>query len=394
MSCLKPRIRIPFDLEDNTVVTLDCTYYVKHQSWWRADRLVHNKAVFLPAEADPLRFMDDIQKYYPDAITVPCGICMHCRMAEAREWTQRMVAEAQSYKDKDGILQDVYFCTFTYEDSSLEWALRPIMYDGQVELVDYATTRFEHFQSWMKRFRAHLDYEYGLQGLRFFACTEYGDTYKRPHCHAILYGLPEYALLSQNFRHEKKYFRQGQWISRLLDDSWGKGYTTYCKANLATMSYTAGYVVKKLQKSSPLDESLMFYEYHEMDPITEVFRGNQRIARPSELYELERRWSSRKPGLGHDWYLSHQADLRSDQKDDIGLMNFPCRPARYFDQIFDRTDHEGYKDLKNFRAEKANGQRAALLKQHKNISLIHQLNYNAVTARFRGLNKRNKIDAS
>lgn len=65
--------------------------------------------------------------------------------------------------------------------------------------------------------------------LRYFAVGEYGDESRRPHYHAIIFGL-------------------GPSAGPIVDQAWGLGFTATAEFNEYTAQYTAGYVVKKLTR--------------------------------------------------------------------------------------------------------------------------------------------------
>lgn len=45
----------------------------------------------------------------------------------------------------------------------------------------------KHFQDWLKRLRKAI----APRKIKYFACGEYGDTFNRPHYHAIIFGLSQ-----------------------------------------------------------------------------------------------------------------------------------------------------------------------------------------------------------
>lgn len=101
----------------------------------------------------------------------PCGKCIACRIAKAREWSLRLLAEL-SYWDKS------VFLTLTYSDEYLP--------------SDHSLHK-EHLQKFFKRLRFYSD-----GPLKYYACGEYGDNKAnvdygtglgRPHYHAIIFGV-------------------------------------------------------------------------------------------------------------------------------------------------------------------------------------------------------------
>lgn len=103
------------------------------------------------------------------------------------------------------------FVTLTYEDSKLPKG-------GTLDPRDT--------ELWVKRFRERLRLEHGLH-CRYYLVGEYGDNTWRPHYHAALFGI--------GIEHTK-----------LVHDTWGKGYTQAGPLTLQSAQYIAGYVTKKM----------------------------------------------------------------------------------------------------------------------------------------------------
>lgn len=132
-------------------------------------------------------------------LRLPCGSCLGCRMAKAREWAIRCQLELSQHDE---------FCwtTLTYDDS---------------QLPDFGSLEKSHVSSWLKRLRArHPD-----KTIRFFACGEYGETTHRAHYHSVLFGLAD---------------------DPSIQDTWPHGYVRVDPLTPAAISYVAGYCNKKL----------------------------------------------------------------------------------------------------------------------------------------------------
>ena len=93
-------------------------------------------------------------------LDVPCGHCLACRIARTREWTVRLLHESEFW-------EDTIFVTLTYDDEHLP---------SDRSLVPRDLTLF------FKRLRKDL----GDRKIKYYACGEYGDTFGRPHYHAII----------------------------------------------------------------------------------------------------------------------------------------------------------------------------------------------------------------
>ena len=134
-------------------------------------------------------------------LEVPCGHCLECKQAKAREWTARIEDEMSLYEDN-------LFITLTYSDENLPAK-------GSLEV--------KALQDFWKRLRKALY----PKKFRYFSCGEYGETYGRPHYHAIVFGLS----LKE---------------AGVIESCWPYGFVRVCFARSGCASYVAGYVTKKL----------------------------------------------------------------------------------------------------------------------------------------------------
>lgn len=135
----------------------------------------------------------------PDSqkLGLPCGSCLGCRQDEARGWALRSHLEMQRHAH-------TVFTTLTYaRDPKILW--KPDL------------------QLWLKRLRKAVE----PTRIRFFAVGEYGERFKRPHYHALLFGL-------------------GQDHAEQIEKTWGHGYTKTIPATPACIAYVAGYCQKKI----------------------------------------------------------------------------------------------------------------------------------------------------
>lgn len=125
-------------------------------------------------------------------------------------WTLRCQLELQRH-DRAG------FATLTYDDDNVPDTLEK-----------------RDLQLFFKRLRKNA-----VRPIRYFACGEYGERNKRPHYHAVLFGLDE---------------RDRD----LLHDSWGLGRTQTVNVTAAAIAYTAGYTAKKqgFRKGLNVDEKI------------------------------------------------------------------------------------------------------------------------------------------
>jgi len=199
-------------------------------------------------------------------LELPCGRCVGCRMDRSRSWSIRIGHEAQLYDSN-------LFVTFDYAPEHLKsWSL------------DYPD-----FQGFMKRLRRKVSgVSPGPEGshpLRFFVAGEYGETYKRPHWHAILFNC--------RLADAVPYYN-GTSRSELLERLWGRGSAVIGAVTPQSAAYVAGYTQSKRYGREA-------EEYYEdlVNPIT----GEVSSRRPEFVV------MSRKPGIGAWWYALYGRDV-------------------------------------------------------------------------------------
>jgi hypothetical protein len=150
-------------------------------------------------------------------LRLPCGTCIGCRKARAREWAFRCSLELQEH-------DDACWATLTYDDDHLP-----------------PTLSKAHLQGFHKRLRARV----APRRVRFFASGEYGERTERPHYHTILYGVRD---------------------ADEIKAAWPFGYARVDPISPAAIAYVAGYCSKKigwkLEKGERVDyETGEVYEY-------------------------------------------------------------------------------------------------------------------------------------
>lgn len=185
-----------------------------------------------------------LNKELPDAapLALPCGGCLGCRTAYAKEWALRCTLELHQHRS-------AVFSTLTYDEKHCP-----------------PTLSREHLQKFLKRLRKRHGSSKrraadALQRIRFFASGEYGETTARPHYHAILFGT--------SVTHAAD-----------IQAAWGMGHTRTEVVTPARIAYCAGYTSKKIGFKR---------EAHErVDPET------------GEVYEWQPPFiqMSRRPGIG------------------------------------------------------------------------------------------------
>lgn len=104
-----------------------------------------------------------------DRVPVPCGKCPSCKKRRVDQWTFRLLQEQK--------VQDFcHFVTFTYDTRSV-----PISSNG------FMTLDRGEFPRFMKRLRKLLP----NVSIKYYYCGEYGTQRRRPHYHAIIFGVED-----------------------------------------------------------------------------------------------------------------------------------------------------------------------------------------------------------
>jgi len=101
-------------------------------------------------------------------VPVPCGKCPPCKFRRVNEWVFRLTYEHRRHVD-------AHFVTLTYDTDHV-----PISQNGFMTLCK------SDFQDYMKRLR-----KLSGPGLKYYCAGEYGSQNKRPHYHAIVFGVSD-----------------------------------------------------------------------------------------------------------------------------------------------------------------------------------------------------------
>lgn len=143
-------------------------------------------------------------------VLVPCGRCPACLTRRQNEWAFRLAEE-----HKNSV--KTYFLTLTYDDAHLEYTENGI-----------PTLRKKTASLFIRYLRRKLPKE----SLRYFLCGEYGDTFDRPHYHALLFF---------------NYDIQDDFLDYLISKIWINGFFSLVPYNnIAQAKYVAKYCTKKL----------------------------------------------------------------------------------------------------------------------------------------------------
>ena len=161
-------------------------------------------------------------------VVVNCGHCMNCRINYTSAWKLRLLYELSNW-DKAMFLTLSYDNDHLPEDSGLH----------KKELVNF-----------FKRLRAYLDYSDESRKIKYYACGEYGSKGKRPHYHAIIFGLCPYS-------DKDKEMIIDAWQHRCEDWQFDRNRGRKCAIQNVTpedIEYVTGYVQKKLSGKMAYEE--------------------------------------------------------------------------------------------------------------------------------------------
>lgn len=186
---------------------------------------------------------------------VPCGKCLACRSAKAREWSMRFSHEWTKYNDNNSL-----FLTLTYDN----------------KYVKYSVEKRE-LQLYFKKLRRYFDSKNHLKlhGLKekpkivYLACGEYGKLFGRAHYHVIIFGLKNEL---KGFRKVNKVHQARSLIDRVLYTKWQKGGIAigYC-AN-KSIQYCCQYGLKSAL-GTHLDRKTYFERYKREKPFLLMSKG-------------------------------------------------------------------------------------------------------------------------
>ncbi len=221
-----------------------------------------------------LWFGDAPRQIAVKSVWIKCGRCIGCRLDYSRQWSVRILHEAQMHEDNCVI-------TLTYDDQ---------------HLPARETLILEHFQKFMKRLRKYTH----PHKIRFYHCGEYGEIEDdigklqiesrlgRPHYHACIFG---YQFGDLELWEKKE--TGNIYTSQTLEKIWQKGFVTVMDLTLKSAGYVARYITKKI------NGDLKDEHYQKVCALT------------GEIHPVQQEYStmSNKPGIGSTWYEQFKGDV-------------------------------------------------------------------------------------
>lgn len=222
---------------------------------------------------------------------LPCGRCIECRLAYARDWQIRCVHEASLYGSN-------VFLTLTYKDCPEDGRLVPR------DLALFHKRLLAHA-------RRHPD---NPRRVRFFACGEYGDLNGRPHYHSLIFNwdFSDRCPVKSSSAHQL-------YQSATLDELWGHG-----EAWIGTFSpLAAGYVARYVTKKITGDKAKEHYR--------RVGADGRDVWIPQEYATC-----SKFPALGTEWFLRFYREVYPN--DFVVVDGRKVKPPRYYDRLLKKVD--------------------------------------------------------
>lgn len=231
---------------------------------------------------------------YGVPLKIPCGQCIGCKLERSRQWAMRCVHESQ-------LSADNMFITLTYDDAHLH---------PNHSLVP------QHLTDFHKRLHNRLLRSRG-QGIRYFACGEYGESTRRPHYHTLIfnYWFPDARHHGTSKSGERLY------VSSELTSLWPYGYSNFGTVTFESAAYVARYCVKKLDGILIMSDRVP--EYGVM---------------------------SRRPGIGAEWYAKYRK--QTVDHDSVVLRNREMQPPKFYDKKLEAVDKATFDRVKKRRSRK------------------------------------------
>lgn len=198
------------------------------------------------------------------------------------------------------------FITLTYSDEH-------VPYGGVLH--------YRHFQLFMKRLRK------AMGPTRFFMCGEYGETFRRPHYHAALFGR----FFDDRYPWRKSSAGFQLYRSALLESFWDFGGAEIGDLTFESAAYIARYCTKKITGDAA--------EAHYAKLVPET---GEVISVPPEFGRM-----SLRPGIGSDWLDKFRSDIIPRDAVVMNGRQVPI-PRFYLDRLTE--DEKSSYDLRRYEA--------------------------------------------
>lgn len=267
-------------------------------------------------------------------LQVPCGQCAGCRRRRSLEWATRCMHEAQQHQYNS-------YITLTYNDQNLppNNSLRHRDFVLFMKALRNALIRETlKIKRTGEMAHAKLQCSYGDSSPypepnviaippRFYMAGEYGETFGRPHYHAILFGID----FADKLYHGRTASGEKIYKSPTLDKLWGNGYSSIGSVTFASAAYISRYIMKKRTGDKTKEYEIIDLETGE-------------IIKKTKEYNC----MSRKPGIAKTWYQQYQNDIINGDKV-ITKSGMILKPPRYYDKLLKKHDRALYESTKRAR---------------------------------------------
>jgi len=240
-------------------------------------------------------------------MSIPCGRCIGCRLDHSRDWAVRCMHELKATGENKS-----WFITLTYNNENLP----P---HGSLVKSDY--------QKFMKRLRKHYKSQ-----IKFLHCGEYGEKLKRPHYHAILFGI-EFDDLEVKTKRKSGYL---SYYSKTLHDIWGKGFIDIGTVTFQSAAYVARYITKKVSGEA---KDLHYCTGAVEESTGEIIKRQPEYMTVSNKSHRESQIKGRG-GLGYRFYELYKHDMFNIGQVVMynGEQSFQCRIPQYYRDCY-KVDH-------------------------------------------------------
>lgn len=166
-------------------------------------------------------------------------------------------------------------------------------------------------QLFLKRLRKSVG-----KRISFFLAGEYGETFARPHFHALIFGWwPKDAVPWKKSGDGSELY-----VSALLDKLWGKGFCSVGAVTFESAAYVARYVTKKVTGKAAKPHYTVVDE-------------------DGEIHEVEPEYAamSRRPAIGKRW-VERFGESDAFRHDRIVSRGHESPLPRYYDKLLKDRD--------------------------------------------------------
>lgn len=139
---------------------------------------------------------------FHDAVEIPCGYCLNCRVDKRNQWSDRAKWE---YKKR----LTASFVTVTYDNAHIA----ELLYHSPADDSLRSQLEYKHVRDFIARLRKYVKYHENMQGVlcqkdfSYIYVGEYGEqgaVFDRCHFHILFFGL-DFAFMKKVFEQEWKF---------------------------------------------------------------------------------------------------------------------------------------------------------------------------------------------